>query len=299
MKILKKRETLLENMTFMAIIAAIMVIINALLALGDMFFPIIGLVLALTLPILTTLVEVSCKDRYYPIFFSVTILLSLVSTLWNIEATFYYLIPSLITGYIFGLCIKKRFPLVYGIFFASVIQGVLIFALSRLVVLLFNVDSIEVFLNLLQLANSDAARLIVFTTIFAFSLIEISFSTLIISFEIERFNISFNDEIKNEAFLDVFILVFISFMMIFYFFRVDISYLLLAFGVYFAIALLINAIRNKKILKPILYGISIALSFVIYILLYKYLAPGSGFLLFGSGPLLISFINLVFILLKK
>ena len=75
MKILKKRETLLENMTFMAIIAAIMVIINALLALGDMFFPIIGLVLALTLPILTTLVEVSCKDRYYPIFFSFFFLL--------------------------------------------------------------------------------------------------------------------------------------------------------------------------------------------------------------------------------
>ena len=85
MKILKRRETLLENMAFMGVISAVIIIVNAFVSLGDMFFPIIGIVLSLILPILVTLVEVSCKDRYYPIFFAVTILLSFIVTLWNFE----------------------------------------------------------------------------------------------------------------------------------------------------------------------------------------------------------------------
>ena len=299
MKILKKRETLLENMAFMGIVAAILVIINAFIALSDMFLPVIALVLSLVLPILVTLVEVSCKDRYYPIFFATTILLSLIVTLWNVEATFYYLIPSLVSGYIFGLFIKKKFPLVYGIFIASLIQGLLIYAFSRLVVVLFEIDSIETMLKILQLGESVGAHQIVFLVIYGFALIEMSFVSLIISFEIERFELSFNDDVGNELYIDIMLFILAGFIAIAYFVSLRVAYLLLGCAFYFLIILFINAIKDKKILLPILYGISVVISIILFIVLNQYLKEYSGFLLFGAAGLIIPLINLLFILLKK
>ena len=299
MKILKKRETLLENMTFMGIVASILVIINSLIALSDMFLPVLAFILSIILPILVTLVEVSCKDRYYPIFFSVTILLSLIVSLWNIEATFYYLIPSLISGYIFGLFIKRKFPLVYGIFISSLIQALLIYLFSRLVMVLFEVDSIETIYRILQLSASVGAHQILYLTLFGIALIEMSLVALIISFEIERFELSFNDDIGKELYIDLSIIILSSLMLLMYFISLKVMYLTLGCVYFFSIILFIYQIKNKRILQPVLYGVYLIISIVLYIVLNQYLKEYSGFSLLGVCPLLISFTNLLFILLKK
>ena len=299
MKILKKRETLLENMAFMGIVVAILVIINSLIALSDMFLPVLAMVLSFILPILVTLVEVSCKDRYYPIFFSVTILLSLIVSLWNVEAIFYYLIPSLVSGYIFGLIIKKQFPLVYGLFIASLLQGALIYGFSLLVMVLFEVDGIETIYRLLQLGDSVGAHQITFLAIFGFSLIEMSFVALIIGFEVERFELSFNDDVGKELYIDLMIIIICSGLLLSYFVSLRVMYLLLGCAFYFSIVLFINAIKTKRILPPILYGASLVISIILFVVLNQYLKQYAGFALLGICPLLISLINLLFILLKK
>ena len=299
MKVLKQRETLTENMAFMGIVSAILIILNALISVGDMFFPIIGLILSLVLPILVVLVEVSCKDRYYPIFFSVTILLSMITCLWNIQATFYYLIPSLISGYIFGLFIKKRFQLVYGIFIASVIQAGLIYGFSRLVLVLFEVNSIETFLKILSLNDSVAAHIIVPSAIFVLGLIEISFVTLVISFEIKRFNLCFNDNVENELYINIVLMVISALIVGLYFLNLTSAYIALMSLIFFTVFLFANGIKNKEFLKIGIFGFEVIVGVLIFVLCNRYLTQNGGFLLIGIGPLLISLTNLIFNLLKK
>ncbi len=299
MKILKKRESLIENMAFMGIIAAILVILNSLIALSDMYLPILALFLSLLLPMLVTLVEVSCKDRYYPIFFLTTLLLSFVVTLWNFQATFYYLLPSLISGYIFGLIIKKRVPLVYGLFLSSVIQTVLIYGFNRLVEGLFEIDSIEIILTILKLNESVGARNIILLTIFAFALIEMSFVSLVISFELSRFQLTFNDDIGSPFIIDGILFGLALATAMLYFISLWGAYLVFGFMIYFLFVLVTNGLKTKKFWLLAPYFVLSILGAILFILLNKYFADYSGFLLFGTIPLLIALFDLIFNLLNN
>ena len=116
MKLFSKRETLLQNMALMGIMAAI----NIIVAVISAFAPVASIFLVLILPLSSTLVEIYCKDRYYPIYAVATIGLSLVATLWNMETTIFYVLPSILTGYIFGLMSKKNVPAIYSILSASI-----------------------------------------------------------------------------------------------------------------------------------------------------------------------------------
>ena len=98
MNIFKKRETLLQNMTYMGIMAAI----NFIFILLSSFIPFLLFVLVFILPLASAVVTVFCKKRYYIIYFVVTGALCL---LINAPDTMFYVIPSLITGFIFGFLI--------------------------------------------------------------------------------------------------------------------------------------------------------------------------------------------------
>ncbi len=299
MNILKRRESFVSNMAFMGIMAAIIVIINSLTALANLYLPIVGLVLALVLPILTCLVEVSCKDRYYPLFFAVTLLLSMVTTLWNIESTFYYLISALFSGYIFGLSIKKRIPLVYSLIVSSLIQAGLTYGFSRLVVVLFSINSIEIFLSILKLSGSTAARIMVFPTILAISLIQIAFTALIISFEIKRFNLEFKDNPKHPVVVCVVTLLLSLLVVGFGFIHLPTAYTLLLCGLYFSIYLLVKTILKKKIIKIVLSSLGIVIAGIFFVIFNQKVPANTSFLFFAIWPALISIVSLCYSLLNR
>ena len=96
MRLIYQRENLAKAIPLMALMAAINIIVAEIAALSI----IASVFLILILPLASTIVELSVKDRYFPIYGLATIGLCLALTFWNIDTTIFYVIPSVITGYI-------------------------------------------------------------------------------------------------------------------------------------------------------------------------------------------------------
>ena len=99
MELFKKRETPVENITYLGIMAAI----NVIFVLLTNVLPVLFFLIVFVLPLTSAVVTLFCKKAYFPIYFIVTLALCfLVNLGFHIFDTFLYVFPSLITGFLFG-----------------------------------------------------------------------------------------------------------------------------------------------------------------------------------------------------
>lgn len=294
MKLIYERKTLVKSIPLMAMMAAINIIIAALSTLSV----IVSVFLILILPLTSALVEICCKDRYFPIYAVATFGLSLALTFWNIDTTIFYVLPSIITGYIFGLLAKHKIPSVWAIFAATLGQTALMYALIPLVNFVFQVDVIMTFKTAFRVAEKEGIDIIVPTFIFLISLIQVGLSQMIISLELEKFGIkeekNFPDYIVPSFGLGLSLLI-----ILFYFISLEFAYLFLAMSLFFAVFLIVETIVKKHYSTLVLYGIIILLNVFLFALLNQYVKAHSQFLLISFSSALICLISIVFSFLKK
>ena len=190
MELFKKRETVVQNIAYMAIMSAI----NVIFVLLSNILPVLLFLLVFVLPLTSTVVTLLCKKKYYPIYFIVTMLLCfLVSLGFSIFDTFVYVLPSLITGFIFGYAIEKRIPAIYIVVVSTLVQYCLtiltFFVMSKIVT---NLDLLEAIIKAFGLADYEFKA--EFTQIFLYivSLIQILLAFFITSLEIKKLGYSIN-----------------------------------------------------------------------------------------------------------
>ena len=82
MMVLEKKKTLTKTITFMAIVAAI----NVILSFMTNFVPFLTVVLIIVLPLTSSIVEVACEDKFFPIYAFGTLGLSFAVTFWKYTA---------------------------------------------------------------------------------------------------------------------------------------------------------------------------------------------------------------------
>lgn len=295
MKIFSKRETLTENIALMALMSALNIIISVLLALLNVF----SIFLILVLPLISALVEIYCKDRYYPIYAFASLGLALVATLWNIETTLFYLIPSLITGYLFGLLSKKNIPSIYSILITSLVQMGLTMAQIPLVNFIFDVNVIETFKVFFKLEESTNIDVIVPSFIFVISLCEMSLTYLIISNELKKLNIR---EMENENIVyidDIALIVSSTFSMICSLFSLETGYIFLMISFYFSIFAIGRNIFFKNVIPLILMGLAIVANVLIYALTNGSSSIASNLIMLNITPISIGIIYIIFLVLKR
>ncbi len=295
MKIFSKRETLTENIALMALMSALNIIISVLLALLNVF----SIFLILVLPLISALVEIYCKDRYYPIYAFASLGLALVATLWNIETTLFYLIPSLITGYLFGLLSKKNIPSIYSILITSLVQMGLTMAQIPLVNFIFDVNVIETFKVFFKLEESTNIDVIVPSFIFVISLCEMSLTYLIISNELKKLNIR---EMENENIVyidDIALIVSSTFSMICSLFSLETGYIFLMISFYFSIFAIGRNIFFKNVIPLILMGLAIVANVLIYALTNGSSSIASNLIMLNIAPISIGIIDIIFLVLKR
>ena len=90
---LAKRETLIQNIAYMALMAAI----NVIFVLLTTLVPVLMFLIIIVLPLTSTMVTLLCKKKYFPIYAIATIALCMIVTIWKIDDTIFYVIPSIIT----------------------------------------------------------------------------------------------------------------------------------------------------------------------------------------------------------
>ena len=272
MEIFKKRESVTQNIAYMAIMASI----NILFVLFTNLLPALMFLLVFILPLTSTIVTIYCKKRYYLIYALATLGLCIaVGSGFFLFDALMYVIPSLVVGFLFGLCIELKVPAILIIVGATLLQ----FAFVILTYLL-----LEVIVNNFVLANAlislfgltEFPYVNVFLLVFAYVIaqIQIIFSYLFIKLVSNKIGIEINLECHNRFWLYsiTFFTILLGVISYFSFPMWTLVFLIIPLPIY--VYEMIQLVLKRKTFIFISLGI-IHLSFIfIFAFLYQYvLAP--------------------------
>lgn len=295
MALFSKKETLIRSMPLMAMMAAI----NVIFSLFTTFIPLLSVALIIFIPLTSTLVEVYCKDRYFPIYAIATLGLSVVVSLSAIDFTLFYLVPSIATGYVFGLMAKKNFPSLWGIFIASVLQTAISFAFIPIIQLVVNhnlIDDLKVILRVTDSTYFDNLLILMF---FVIGLIQTVLSFIVVTNELKKFGVQQDNDKDWRLTVSLAGILACGIATGLYFVYMPISLLCVGFAWYFAVFSLIFEIKRANKIGVIIMGVMLLANVFAFAGLNQFVTKGSEFILLGIAPLCISLISLGFYFLKK
>ena len=149
MQFFKKRETLVQNISYMALMAAI----NVVFVLLTTFIPYLFFLIVFVLPLTSTIVMLFCKKRYFIIYALATLSLCLLITISNIGDTLFYVLPSIITGAVFGLMLERGINNTWIIIINTMIQAIITYASFPIISLFTGINVIDAFVNLFKLGD--------------------------------------------------------------------------------------------------------------------------------------------------
>ncbi len=296
MGIFNKKETVTQNMAFMAIMAGI----NVLLSLLAGFVPVSAIFLVIFLPLVSTLVEVFCKDKYYPIYAFATIGLSFAVSFWNYEATVFYLIPAILIGFTFGFTLKRNVSPIWAILINTILQTLLTIGSLYLIKLIFEEDMYERIPQILHFDITPAYEVFYIPMLFVVSLIEIVLSYIVVSNEIKKFGYEYRNEIGEKAFLSI-TTMFITLAGVgIGFLSHSAGYICLFIAIYLFVFIVIDEAINKKYSLLIIDSVSLVIGLLLFQLLNQTLPPFVGGMFFGVAPLITSCAYLIhYLLIRK
>ena len=139
MAIFRKKTTLVHNITYMALMAAINVIFIVL----DTYVPFLTILLILTLPFVSAVVSYFCQKRYYIIYAVASIGLCLI---FNPLDTVFYIVPAVCSGFVIGLLLDQKIHPFWMILASTLIEVVLTYAFIPLFNKVSNTDIIHTFI---------------------------------------------------------------------------------------------------------------------------------------------------------
>ena len=301
MELFKKRETIVQNIAYMAIMAAV----NIVFVLLCNLLPVLLFLLVFVLPLTSTIVTIYCKKKLYPIYAITTLgLCFAVAGGFSIFDAIIYVFPSLVVGFIFGYCIEKNVPAILVIVGATIIQfclTYLTFVILGKIITNYNVlDGILVSIGLENHPLKVAFTLI---STFVIAEIQIILSYLFIKFEIGKIGISLNLECNNilPLYITTFITITLAIASYFYFPNWTLTFVImpLIIYVYETIQLLL---KRKTYLYILIGALHIAFIFI-FAFLYTYVsAPNQLILLVvltGATTIIDFLTNYCFIKISK
>ena len=260
----KKKETIVQNIAYMAIMAAI----NVIFVLLTTFVPVLLFLIVFVLPLTSVIVTLHCKKRYFPIYAVVTVGLCMLVTIWRIDDTIFYVIPSLISGFIFGLLIEKKFPSFWIIFITTIIQIGFTYASIPLIQLMFGRNIIDVFATAFSLQDFQYLSFVVPCFIFFISLAQEIIAFIIIRNELPKFGYELQDpkHLPLSLFISLISSVGLAFM--FMFIYGPLGYLFSLFSIFFGIYALVYLITERNLFIYIALPVSLIASIFLFAGLY-------------------------------
>ena len=280
MKSPEKKQTLIQNITYMALMAAI----NVIFVLLTTLVPFLVFLIVFVLPLTSTIVTLHCKKRYFPIYAVATIGLCLLCTIWKIDDTIFYVIPSIVSGFVFGLLVEKKIPSFWIILSTTIIQIGFTYASIPLIKLMTGRNIIEDFATVFFIKDFIYLDYVTPCFIFFISLAQEILAFVIIREELPKFGYQL-EEVKNIPIsLGVSIIVSILFVVAFAFIYGPLSYLFTLVGLFLTVYAIAYLIGKNKIIIYILLGASALVSFFLFGIFYGMVKAPFGLL----------FINILF-----
>lgn len=282
MYLFKEKENLLKSLPYMGLMVAINVIVSLIAA----FFPILSLIFVLILPLVSVLVGLFIKWRFYPIYFVASLGASILVTMFHMEFTLFYLLPSLITGFILSIFIKNKLNITVAIFICSIINTSLALLSIPLINFIFEIDIVNNILTLVKLVDKTYVSIIVPATIISYSLMELSLSFIIIENELKKIKIYDSKNDSNLVLVLSFLTLTIS-MILFDLFVIELSFVILILTIVYSVILTGEYISKLNIKKLISIGVLFVSSSIIFVVLYQYVPSPYKLQLLAVYPILL------------
>lgn len=281
MRLLKKQESLVQNIAYMGLMAAV----NIIFIVMTYFVPFLLFVLVFLLPLCSAIISFYCKKIYFPIYF---VAVTAVCLLIDFSDALFYVIPSLITGFIFGLLIERKVPSIFIILAITIVQFGLSLASIPLIQVITNRNIVEDMAALFKLSDYEYLGYVKYTFIFTIAFIQTILTYLVMRSELVKFGMSFNEVVEKAIILDIFSIFFISMSVLFGFLVPEISYIFLIIALIFAFYRIIRL--DFKYYKIYLIEFFIILFATVFFVaeLYSLITKPLGLLLFGIFPFLVS-----------
>lgn len=267
MNFFQKKETPIQNMTFMALMSAINVVVTLLTC----FLWYLAIVLILILPLTSVLVGLYCKKRYYPLYIICSLLLCYLVTIYDPINTLFYVFPALLSGFCFSIFVKIKFPKIFLIIVPAIINLLFNYLAIPFINYFYGQDILNTLQQLLFLTKFEYFNLIVPSILFIFSFIQALLSFLIIKDEL----IKFKYDIKNNdkyIYLDiVFGTLFLILKTILCFYYLDFAYLMMIVSMIFFLDYIVYQIIKKPKINSIVYLSALAINIFLFLSLYQYM----------------------------
>lgn len=285
----KKKETLVQNIAYMGLMAAI----NVVFVLLTTFVPILFVLIVFVLPLTSTVVALHCEKKYFPIYALATIALCLLCTIWKIDDTIFYVVPSIITGFVFALLVEKGLSAPWIILATIIIQVIFTYLSIPLINVLTGRSIVETFAIAFGVKDFPYLDYVVPCFIFTMAFLQSVLSFIIINEEIKKFGFELSPANFNSFLFSTGIGVCVTFAVIFALTYRPLSLVFILAIIYFGVLLMVGLINEKKIWIYISLIGSFILSFFLFAIIYQYMPVPLGFLLVGIYFVFVGIISIV------
>ena len=286
MRLIKKQGSLVKSIAYMGIMAAI----NIIFVLLTYFIPFLLFLLVFLLPLCSAIISYCCKKYYFPIYL---IVVSAVCLLIDPSDTIFYVIPSLLTGFVFGLFLDSKVPPIFVIVLVTLLQFGLSIAFIPLIQALTNRDIVIDFSKIFGLSEYQYLDYLKYSFIFFVAFAQMLITYLVMESELSKFGIVFEKGSQKNFILDLLTLACLLLTILFGFVLKELSYIPLFLAIIFAINRLIYLDYKFYKIYLIEGAVILMLSIFLVALLYPVVNKPLGLLLIGFIPLFISLACLI------
>lgn len=284
MKSPEKKQTLVQNITYMALMAAI----NVIFVLLTTLVPFLVFLIVFVLPLTSTIVTLHCKKRYFPIYAVATIGLCMLCTIWKIDDTIFYVIPSIISGFVFGFLVERKIPSFWIILSTTLIQIGFTYASIPLIKVMTGRDIIQDFATVFLIKDFIYLDYVTPCFIFFLALAQEILAFVIIREELPKFGYALEEPRNVPLSLALSIGTSIVLVVVFAFVYGPLAYLFTLIGLFLTIYAITYLIIQNKIIIYILLGASLLVSFFLFAVFYSMV----------KAPLGLLFINILFFIVS-
>ena len=285
MALFSKKTSLVHNITYMAIMTAI----NLVFIVLDTYVPFAMILLILLLPFVSAVVSYFCQKKYYIIYAVASIGLCLI---FNIADTIFYIVPTIISGFVIGLLLDKQINPFWMILCSTLIEVALTYAFIPLINLLSNADIVVTFLTIFKLNDFAYREELMHIFILFIALTQCSLTHFVLLTEIKKIGVETNTRVASFIPYIIGLVACLIVALIFAFTYRPPSLAFIALSFYFATYLLFNIVLSKRPIIYVILGISFLIMFFLFVLFFTKIDKPMGFMLFGLFPLGIAITSL-------
>lgn len=255
--------------------------VNLLFIILDTYIPFLMFILIFLLPFASTVVSYYCLKRYYIIYALASFGLCLI---FNINDTIFYIVPSLVTGFLIGLLLDKMISPFWIILVSAVSESILTFAFIPLIDLISNVSFVNSLLTFLHLETFKYQDHLIYLIIFFLALLQVSLTHFVLFNEIRKIGININVKVSSFAPYIIGLLLSLIIAFVFGLTYTPLALTFIAISIYFAMFLAIDIIVSASKICYALVTVLLIASFFMFAALYTKIEPPLGLLLISLFP---------------